>query len=230
MKKVFAVLLAVLMVFSFASCDNATQAPSDLKTSQVVAYFNNFATKHIFSEINSALKADTEEISNLDAVYTPAAGDDSAKIVFTYTATNHRYNGEIGEGGVDKTNHRLVNGNITLTVTGTVSDNTFTGTDFTFAGKDLQLSDDQSGEGYEKLAGITVDINGFKAPFFGEKEVEITLTTTGEGDSEVTEPTAIAVLEGYSANLTASTGSVTVKSNNVTYDFADIVKLLTPSN
>lgn len=225
MKKVFAVLLAVLMVFSFASCDNATQAPSDLETSQVVAYFNNFATKHIFSEINAAMSGESNEISGLNAVYTPASGDAAAKIVFTYTATNHRYNGEIGEGGENKTNHRLVNGNITLTVTGTVSGNTFTGTDFTFAGKDLQLSDDQSGEGYEKLSGITVDINDFNAPFVGGREVMITLTT-GEGDSAVTEPTEIAELQGQSANLAASTGSVTVKSNNVTYDFEDIVKLV----
>ena len=141
-----------------------SQGETDLRQ-EVVAYFNNFATKHIFGEINTALNAEnksTDEISNLSAVFTDAVTDDSdtddvneaapAKIVFTYTATDMRYNGEIEEGGADKTNHRLVNGNITLTVTGTVSDGTtFTATDFTFAGTDLRLTDAQTGKDYETL-------------------------------------------------------------------------------
>ena len=236
MKKILMVLLAAMVVFGFTACDESTPAPSDVKTSEVVAYFNNFATKHIFGEINTALNAEnksTDEISNLSAVYTPAVEAaegveaQDAKIVFTYTATDMRYNGEIEEGGADKTNHRLVNGNITLTVTGTVSDGTtFTATDFTFAGTDLRLTDAQTGKDYETLPALTVDIKDFAVDFVSGKEASITLKTTGTGDSAVTAPVAIEELQANSADLTKAAGSVVVKPNNISYDFSEIVALL----
>ena len=235
MKKILMVLLAAMVVFGFTACDESTPAPSDVKTSEVVAYFNNFATKHIFGEIGTALKAEnksTDEISNLSAVYTPAVEAaegveaQDAKIVFTYTATDMRYNGEIGEGGADKTNHRLVNGNITLTVTGTVSgETTFTAKDFTFAGTDLRLTDAQAGEKYETLPALTVDIKDFAVDFVSSKEAVITLEK-GTGDDAVLAPVAIAELQANSADLTKAAGSVVVKPNNISYDFSQIVALI----
>ncbi len=240
MKKILMVLLAAMVVFGFTACDESTPAPSDVKTSEVVAYFNNFATKHIFGEINTALNAEnksTDEISNLSAVFTEAVTDDPdtddvneaapAKIVFTYTATDMRYNGEIEEGGTDKTNHRLVNGNITLTVTGTVSGETkFTAKDFTFAGTDLRLTDAQTGKDYETLPVLTVDIKDFAVDFVAGKEADITLEKEGTGDDAVLAPVAIEELKANSADLAQATGSVVVKPNNISYDFSQIVALI----
>ena len=137
-----------------------------------------------------------------------------------------RYNGEIGEGGADKTNHRLVNGNITLTVTGTVSgETTFTAKDFTFAGTDLRLTDAQAGEKYETLPALTVDIKDFAVDFVSSKEAVITLEK-GTGDDAVLAPVAIAELQANSADLTKAAGSVVVKPNNISYDFSQIVALI----
>ena len=87
MKKLLVVALSVMMLFSFASCNNST--PADLEVGIVADYFGAFATNHIFNQVDLELgeNTDSDEISGLTTTYTPAVEAQPAKITATCSAS-----------------------------------------------------------------------------------------------------------------------------------------------
>ena len=234
MKKLLVVALSVMMLFSFASCNNST--PADLEVGIVADYFGAFATNHIFNQVDLELgeNTDSDEISGLTTTYTPAveasAGVEAqpAKITATFTADNLRFNGK--SDNADK-NQRFANGTVTVTIEGTVEDTTFTGTKMTFSGTDLSLSDNPDNYTTEtaknQLPNITTDVE-ITAPFVSGSVPTITIDETAKIATDITnannpEDTDAIKINWFAAGDDGATGYVLVKPNNVRYNLADII-------
>ena len=228
MKKLLVVALSVMMLFSFASCNNST--PADLEVGIVADYFGAFATNHIFNQVDLELgeNTDSDEISGLTTTYTPAVEAQPAKITATFTADNLRFNGK--SGNADK-NQRFANGTVTVMIEGTVDEetSTFTGTKMTFSGTDLSLSDNPDNYTTEtaknQLPNIAVDVE-ITAPF--NNAPVITIDTT---DNTATDITNANQGNAIGINWGATDDASFVRVNpNIYYTFDEILALIAISS
>lgn len=150
MKKISIVLLSVAMLFAFTACNNNTE-PVAFDT--IKGYFTDFSTDYILGMVTKAVDedySDTEGITNVKTTYDSEKGT----LTSVMSLEEFRFNGK-----ADGTNQRAVSGTVTVTLTGTLSNSSFTATTWNFEGTGVNMKDITKEASLDPIV-VDIDVSG----------------------------------------------------------------------